>query len=94
MNYDNLIGLFGSELATLLRKPPIACKGLMRFAVIEYLKLQSAENYVLGYQDFHIIIKNHLKPRLEEAQIPNRENIIDYMLQILRKHQSIFLLQL
>ena len=91
MIYDELINLFGIVLSELINKPPIACKGLFRFAIKDYEQHNNFESgEFLKYKDFERIISENIKSRLETINFGNVDEIVATMLAELIKYQSIF----
>jgi hypothetical protein len=91
MIYDELINLFGNLLSELLNKPPVACKGLFRFAIKDYEKSNDLETgEFLKFKDFEKIIGENIKSRLEAINFENIDKIISTLSEELIKFQSIF----
>ncbi len=91
--YDELVNLFGVLLSKVLNKPPIACKGLFRYAIKDYERENEKElGKFLNYKDFEKIISENIRIRLEWINFKNIDKIIAQMMDELIKHQVIFTL--
>jgi hypothetical protein len=91
--YDELVNLFGDLLSKVLDKPPIACKGLFRYAIKDYERKNEREpGKFLNYEDFKKIIYESIRNRLEWINFKNIDKIIPQMMDELIKHQAIFTL--
>ena len=89
--YDELVQLFGGILSELLNKPKIACSGLLRFAIKDYEKTKEIlPGKFLKLEDFHLIINENIRTRLESINFSNIDGIISKMLKELYNHQAIF----
>ena len=91
--YDELVNLFGNLLSKVLDKPPIACKGLFRYAIKDYERKNEKEfGKFLNYEDFEKIISEIVRIRLEWIDFKNIDKIIARMMDELIEHQAIFTL--
>ena len=93
--HDNIITLFGNKIADLIEKPPIACKGLIRFSIIDFRKSSNViYSKALSFNEFHHIIEENLKEKLQVAKIKNIEEVISELLVELTQNQAIFTMSL
>lgn len=88
---DTIINLFGNQLAQLIGKPSLACKGLLRFSIREYMKTNGfEEDKPVTYTEFLTIIHNYLKNRLILAKIENIDDVLMELETIVNIEQAIF----
>ena len=93
--HDNIITLFGNKIAVLIGKPPIACKGLIRFSIIDFRKSSDTiYSNALTFNEFQQIIEVNLKEKLQIAKIKNIEEVISELLMELTHNQAIFTMSL
>ena len=75
---ENLINLFGTFLSGILNKSPLACKGLVRFAIIRYLRIHKLpEEKSISLEEFHAIVTEIIKYDLINANFTNVDSIIE-----------------
>lgn len=71
---DAIINLFGDSLSSLIGKPPIACKGLIRFSIKNYLKIKGlSENKAISIEEFIEITQTIIKQQLILAELKDIE---------------------
>ena len=93
--HDNIITLFGNKIADLIEKPSIACKGLVRFSIIDFRKRSGIiYSNALTFNEFQEIIESVLKEKLIFAKIKNIEEVISELLVELTQNQAIFTMSL
>jgi len=82
----DVIQHFGDVLSEKIGKPPIACRGLIRFCLKD--ELGTAENP--SFDDTLKAFNNSLKNRLENVGITNAGSIVKDMISELKHIQSVF----
>lgn len=88
---ENVINLFGNHLADLIKKPAIACKGLIRFSIKEYFKTNGhEESKQVSHSDFLEILRINIRDRLIMANIPDINDILMRLETIVNIEQAIF----
>ena len=93
--HNNIITIFGNKISNLIEKPPIACKGLVRFSIIDFRKKSGIiYSNALRFNEFQQIIEGILKEKLKLAQINNIDDVISELLDELTKNQAIFTMSL
>ncbi|MHA2037829.1 MAG: hypothetical protein ACW972_05985 [Promethearchaeota archaeon] len=83
----NITNFFGEQLAKLTERRPIACKGMIRLAVLDKFPEKTPEQ--LRYTELKDIFGTTLKERLENVSIPNAEQISSEIVSYLVKNQSL-----
>ncbi len=83
----NITNFFGEYLAQLTERRPLACKGMIRLAVLDKFPEKTPEK--LNYNELKDIFDTTLKQRLENVSIPNIEQISKDIILYLVKNQSL-----
>lgn len=83
----NVTNLFGDYLAQLTERRPIACKGMIRLAVLDKFPEKKPEQ--LNYNELKDIFDTTLRQRLDNVSIPNVEQISEDIIRHLVKSQSL-----
>jgi len=83
----NVTNFFGEYLAQLTERRPIACKGMIRLAVLDKFPEKTPEQ--LNYNELKDIFDTSLKQRLENVSIPHVEQISKDIIFYLVKNQSL-----
>ena len=86
---SQIIELFANDLAKLIHKPAIACKGLIRFAITDYFK-KTGKQTSLGFEQFMEIVNTQIKERLRVAKFDNIDSIIESLKRKIVTEQGIF----
>lgn len=69
----------------------MACKGLIRFAIIKYLKANNcSEEKSLSVDEFLIIISTHIKEQLINASFSDIEKKMQEFILEVTMHKAIF----
>jgi hypothetical protein len=89
MNND-IINLFGNELARLIQKPPVACKGLIRFSLADFFKQKQIDEISIGYDQFLFILEQIILTRLKSVNIQNAIEVVEKMRRLVIKNQALF----
>jgi len=82
----DVIQHFGDVLSEKIGKPPIACRGLIRFCLKD--ELGTAENP--SFDDTLKAFNNKLKDRLANVGVNNASSIVAEMVKELKHIQSVF----
>ena len=82
----NPVFTFGFKLAELTKQNEAASVGLISLAI----KDAGKDPKKMSYQDFKVVIQDHLSRRLEKMDIVDHEKIISQMIQYLSQQQSLF----
>ena len=82
----DVIQHFGDILSQKIGKPPIACRGLIRFCLKD--ELGTAENP--SFDDTLKAFNNKLKDRLANVGVNNASSIVAEMVRELKHIQSVF----
>ncbi|MHA2007318.1 MAG: hypothetical protein ACXABO_14655 [Promethearchaeota archaeon] len=83
----NITNFFGEYLAELTERKPMACKGIIRLAVLDKYPEKTPDQ--LGYNDLKGIFNTTLKQRLENVSANNVEQLSKDMVSYLVKNQSL-----
>ena len=83
----NITNFFGDHLAILTDRRPIACKGMIRLAVLDKYPEKTPDQ--LKYNELKDIFDTTLKQRLENVNTPNAEQISHEIVSYLVKNQSL-----
>ncbi|MHA2180897.1 MAG: hypothetical protein ACXAAH_05695 [Promethearchaeota archaeon] len=83
----NITNFFGDHLAKLTDKRPMACKGMIRLAVLDKYPEKTPDQ--LKYNELKDIFDTTLKQRLENVNTPNAEQISHEIVSYLVKNQSL-----
>jgi hypothetical protein len=83
----NITNFFGDHLAKLTDKRPMACKGMIRLAVLDKYPEKTPDQ--LKYNELKDIFDTTLKQRLENVNTPNAEQISHEIVSHLVKNQSL-----
>ena len=83
----NVTNLFGEYLAQLTERRAMACKGMIRLAVLDKFPEKTPEQ--LNYNELKDIFDTTLKQRLENVSIPNVEGISKDIILYLVRNQSL-----
>lgn len=86
---SNLISLFGSQLSSIIKKSPLACRGLIRFSITKYTKENNLKREI-RFEDFKEIINGNIRNLLSEVNFPQIDEIIEELERLLIEQQSIF----
>jgi hypothetical protein len=88
---ENIIHLFGTYLSGILHKSPLACKGLVRLAIIRYLQMhQFSEDKNISLEEFNEIVFNIIKKDLTDAKFNDIDGIIDQITHETNVQKAIF----
>lgn len=88
---DPLINLFGDYLSNLIGKPSLACKGLIRFSIKNYLKNKGfSENKAISFEQFLEITRTIIKQQLILAELKNIDEIIERFVNQIYLQKAIF----
>jgi hypothetical protein len=88
---ESVIHLFGMYLSELIHKPPLACKGFIRFAIKKYNKIHEIpEERPLSYDEFYEIVQQVMRKDLSDAKIANTDDIILKFTQEISLQKAIF----
>ncbi len=83
----NITNFFGEFLAQLTERRPLACKGMIRLAVLDKFPEKTPEQ--LNYNELKDIFETTLKQRLENVSISNIEKISKDIILYLVRNQSL-----
>jgi hypothetical protein len=83
----NVTNFFGEHLAKLTERRPMACKGMIRLAVLDKFPKKTPEQ--LKYNELKDVFGTTLKQRLENVSIQNTEQISHEIVSFLVKNQSL-----
>ena len=82
----DVIQHFGEVLSQKIGKPPIACRGLIRFCLKD--EVGTADNP--SFEDTLKAFNNQLKARLDNVGVNNASSIVQEMVSELKHIQSVF----
>ncbi len=82
----DIVNFLGPKLSALISKDVLPCKGLIRFAIKDAGKNPNS----LTYKDINEIVNNELKIRLDQVNIPEIDQVILELNEILINNQSVF----
>ena len=83
----NITNFFGDHLAELTDRRPMACKGMIRLAVLDKYPEKTPDQ--LRYSELKEIFGTTLKQRLENVNTTNAEQISNEIVSYLVKNQSL-----
>ncbi|HEC40634.1 hypothetical protein LCGC14_0874500 [marine sediment metagenome] len=83
----NVTNFFGEYLSKLTERRAMACKGMIRLAVLDKHPTKTPDQ--LLYTELKDIFDTTLKTRLENVSIPNTEQISKEIVSYLVKNQSL-----
>ena len=83
----NITNFFGEHLAKLTERRAMACKGMIRLAVLDKFPEKTPDQ--LRYTELKEIFGTTLKERLENVSVPNVEQISNEIVSYLVKNQSL-----
>ncbi len=84
---NNVTNFFGEYLAKLTEKRPMACKGMIRLAVLDKFPGRTPEQ--INFNELKDVFNTSLKERLENVSTPNTEQISHDIAFYLVKNQSL-----
>lgn len=84
---NNVTNFFGEYLAKLTEKRPMACKGMIRLAVLDRFPGKTPEQ--INFNELRDVFNTSLKERLENVSTPNTEQISHDIAFFLVKNQSL-----
>lgn len=84
---NNVTNFFGEYLAKLTEKRPMACKGMIRLAVLDRFPGKTPEQ--INFNELKDVFNTSLKERLENVSTPNTEQISHDIAFFLVKNQSL-----
>ena len=84
---SNVTNFFGEYLATLTEKRPMACKGMIRLAVLDKFPGKTPEQ--INFNELKDVFSTTLKERLDNVSTPNTEQISKNIASYLVKNQSL-----
>ena len=82
----DIVNFLGPKLSALISKDVLPCKGLIRFAIKDAGKNPNS----LTYKDINEIVNNELKIRVDQVNIPEIDQVILELNEILINNQSVF----
>lgn len=83
----DILNYFAAIISEKIHKDPLSIKGLLRLAIIDEFGGMPLQ---MDYDDLRKVFKNSLRIRLEKINIPNTDQIMQELLAILTKKQSLF----
>ncbi|KKM97902.1 hypothetical protein LCGC14_1163380 [marine sediment metagenome] len=84
---NNVTNFFGEYLAKLTEKRPMACKGMIRLAVLDKFPGKTPEQ--INFNELKDVFNTSLKERLGNVSTPNTEQISHDIAFFLVKNQSL-----
>ena len=84
---SNVTNFFGEFLASLTEKRPMACKGMIRLAVLDKFPGKTPEQ--INFNELKDVFSTTLKERLDNVSTPNTEQISKNIASYLVKNQSL-----